>query len=88
MALNPKQLKGRIESIRREGRGIFLVNIDSPYLSRRSRPGNFIQVKINSVILRRPFSVHSVRGKTVSILVRLRGRGTRILSCSTFIFFK
>jgi len=47
---------------------------------KKAYPGQFIHIKIIKTILRRPFSIHCVKGKTVFVLFRIRGRGTKILA--------
>lgn len=45
-------------------------------------PGQFVMVKLKGgeVFLRRPFSVYSQRGDLISIMYKLRGKGTKALS--------
>jgi dihydroorotate dehydrogenase electron transfer subunit len=60
---------------------IFLMELRAPELASKSRPGNFIHLKVSEgwdPLWRRPFSVHRVseERKTVSLLYRTIGRGT------------
>ena len=59
---------------------VFLLSFDSAFLAKNSCPGQFLHVKITKTILRRPFSIHHIRGDSVYLLFRIRGRGTKILS--------
>jgi len=45
-------------------------------------PGQFLMVRIDgiNVFLRRPFTIYDVDGRTFSIMYKVRGHGTRILS--------
>ncbi len=76
----PKELTVRVKKINKIKTDIFLLSFDSVYISKNSSPGQFLHIKIIKTILRRPFSIHCVKGKTVFILFRIRGRGTQILS--------
>lgn len=78
---NPsKELTVRVKKLNKIKADIFLLSFDSVYLSQNSCPGQFLHIKIIKTILRRPFSIHYIRGKTVFILFRIRGRGSKILS--------
>lgn len=64
-------------------RDYFLLGVESPRIADRSRPGQFIMVRVNShhhPLLRRPFSVHSKSGKTIEIFFQVAGLGTDLLS--------
>jgi len=76
----PKELFVKVKELNKIKPDIFLLSFDSVYLSKNSWPGQFLHIKIIKTILRRPFSVHCIKGKTVFILFRIRGRGTKILS--------
>ena len=76
----PKELIVRVKKLNKIKTDIFLLSFDSAYLSKNSCPGQFLHIKIIKTILRRPFSIHCLKGKTVFILFRIRGRGTKMLS--------
>ena len=76
----PKELTVKVKKLNKIKADIFLLSFDSAYISKHSYPGQFLHVKIIKTILRRPFSIHYIKGKTVFILFRIRGRGTKILS--------
>ena len=65
--------------------GHFRMIIDSPRLAKCARPGQFVHVLPAAGIdmLRRPFSFHSLDKMNghISILYRVIGEGTRLLSC-------
>lgn len=61
----------------------FKLAFRSEALSKKVRPGQFLQVLINDgqdPYLRRPFSYYRIAGKRVEILYEVLGRGTAILS--------
>ncbi|MEN6430178.1 MAG: dihydroorotate dehydrogenase electron transfer subunit [Coriobacteriales bacterium] len=63
--------------------GVGLVVFDAPRIARQVRPGQFIHLRIArdaAFILRRPFSVHRVRGELIEIVYQVLGVGTRALS--------
>jgi len=76
----PKELTVRVKKLNKIKPDVFLLSFDSAYISKNSRPGQFLHIKIIKTILRRPFSIHCIKGKTVFILFRIRGRGTKVLS--------
>ena len=68
-----KRVKGRC----------FCGIIDAPMIAKKVGPGQFVNVKISQdsdPLLRRPFSVHKIKGSSIKILYEVVGRATRILS--------
>jgi len=64
---------------------IFRMRIQNSYLSEKSRPGQFINIKITEThnpLWRRPFSIHRINSELgwFEILYRVVGKGTAILS--------
>ena len=59
---------------------VFILRFASKELAKKCRPGNFLHIKIPPALLRRPFSIHAVRGNDILILFRVRGKGTLLLS--------
>ena len=76
----PKELTVKVKKVNKIKPDVFLLSFDSAFLALNSCPGQFLHVKIAKTILRRPLSVHYVRGNSVYLLFRIRGRGTKILS--------
>lgn len=78
-----RKLKVKINCVRKINQKIFLLGFKSPYLAENSSPGQFLQVKIpsKSVLIRRPFSIHDVVDENIYLLCKVRGRGTKALSC-------
>lgn len=75
-----RQSKVKIRQIGTVKKDVFLISFSSRYLANTSQPGNFLHLKVEGVILRRPFSVHRVEDDTLSVLFKVRGRGTRALA--------
>lgn len=66
---------------------IFLLSIFSPRVAEMAQPGQFLMVRISNLddpLLRRPFSIHQVFADgTVQFLIKIVGRGSKILSLLT-----
>lgn len=63
--------------------GIFNLTLELPGIADRVRPGQFVHLLIRNtpgVLLRRPFSIASVNGSELRLLIRIVGTGTRELS--------
>lgn len=76
-----KLLKVEIDSTEKVAENIFLLSFKSPYLKKVSKPGQFLEVRINSSFsLRRPFSIHKVEGDKIYLIFKIRGKGTQTLS--------
>jgi dihydroorotate dehydrogenase electron transfer subunit len=66
---------------------IYKLSFFSSFISKRSKPGNFVHIKVctsDHPLLRRAFSIHSIdkNKKHFDILFRVVGRGTEILSAA------
>jgi dihydroorotate dehydrogenase electron transfer subunit len=64
---------------------MFKLTLDSPFVSRTAKPGNFVHIKVSSdhhPLLRRAFSVHNVdkQKRSFDVLFKVVGKGTKILS--------
>ena len=62
--------------------GYKLLVMDAPKIAPAVRPGQFVHVRVPNLgeaLLRRPFSVFKTDGKSISILYKDVGRGTRTL---------
>ncbi len=61
---------------------VSILSLDCPAIATNAKPGNFLNIKVNSAtqpLLRRPFSIHNVRGVIVDIMVKSIGIGTALL---------
>jgi len=57
--------------------------LSAPEIARQAKPGQFVHVRVGegyNPLLRRPFSVHRVKGQKIEILYKVVGKGTDILS--------
>jgi len=76
-----KLIKGAVKKVEKIKEDVYLLSFSSPYLAKKSAPGQFLHIKIDpATLLRRPFSVHKIRGNDIFILFRIRGKGTNLLS--------
>jgi dihydroorotate dehydrogenase electron transfer subunit len=73
----------KIVSREQRAEGLFALALESRELAHATRPGQFLNIRIDnsfSPLLRRPFSVSRVNGDLVEVLFNVVGRGTEILS--------
>ena len=76
-----KLVKARVKDIQKIKKDIYLVSFNSPYLAKQALPGQFLHLKIDqSLLLRRPFSIHKIKNNTIYIIFRVRGKGTELFS--------
>ncbi len=78
-----RQLIAKITENSRVGPGFYKICIKSAYLSRNSRPGQFIEVLCSDgseVFLRRPLGVHKITRVGIEMLYEVAGKGTELLS--------
>ncbi|MCP4051013.1 MAG: dihydroorotate dehydrogenase electron transfer subunit [bacterium] len=63
--------------------GYFKMTLNADSIAASCRPGQFINLKVNDgmePLLRKPFGIYDVNGSHISILYRVKGRGTALLS--------
>jgi dihydroorotate dehydrogenase electron transfer subunit len=74
----------KLEFNKRVATDTFFMGFKCPEIAARSRPGQFIMLRVSQgmePLLRRPFSICGIQGKDlICILYRVVGRGTAILS--------
>ncbi len=61
----------------------FHLVIQAPKITKESLPGQFLNIKVNDAdepLLRRPLSIHRVRGANIELLYEVVGRATQVLS--------
>jgi len=80
MGKRRKHFKARIKEVKKVKSDIFLLSFSSAYLAEGARPGNFLHIKDEATILRRPLSIHKIRNNLIYILFKVRGRGTEALA--------
>jgi dihydroorotate dehydrogenase electron transfer subunit len=62
-------------------KGVYLFKLEVPEIAKAAKPGQFVMVRCaRETILPRPFSVHSVDGSQISLLINVVGKGTAWLS--------
>jgi dihydroorotate dehydrogenase electron transfer subunit len=78
-----KTLKAKIISNNRIAPDHFVMELESAYLAKNSRPGQFVLVKVQENVtdplLRIPLGVHKVRKKSIHLLYKVVGAGTELL---------
>jgi dihydroorotate dehydrogenase electron transfer subunit len=66
------------------GGDMFLLNLDSDWLGANSVPGQFVNIKVQENVmdplLRIPIGISSIRKKGISVLYKVVGEGTKVLS--------
>jgi len=60
--------------------GIHLMWLEAPDIAAIAQPGQFITVRCEGLMLRRPFSVHQADSSRIALLFKIVGRGTLWLS--------
>jgi len=61
----------------------FQATILAPQIARAASPGQFVNIKVAEgpePLLRRPLSIHSVKGPSLELFYEVLGQGTKILS--------
>jgi len=77
------QTKAKLIYNKKVNRNYFHCALEAASIAKNALPGQFINVKLTETfdpLLRRPFSIHRVRGKTIEILYQVVGKGSAILS--------
>lgn len=75
------QLKSPILSAVEAIKGVYLFRLEASEIAKVAKPGQFVMVRCDKeTILPRPFSVHSVEGNEISLLISVVGKGTGWLS--------
>ncbi|MEI8031856.1 MAG: dihydroorotate dehydrogenase electron transfer subunit [Chlorobiaceae bacterium] len=75
-------LRATIVRNRHVSNDVSVITLECPAIAREAKPGNFVNVKVSEAtqpLLRRPFSIHEVRGSEIAIMVKSIGSGTEIL---------
>lgn len=78
-----KKINGRIISNVKVADRFYRMRIDSGYLARASKPGQFVEIRCSpgtEPFLRRPFSVHRIGRGHIELLYEIVGPATEILS--------
>lgn len=78
-----KQLDVRILQNEKVAGDFYRIRLESAYLAKHARPGQFIEVRCSdgsSPLLRKPFSVHRILKDGIELLYEVVGEGTGLLS--------
>ncbi len=77
------QVKSRLLSRKKIAKDIFRLSLHAPEICKEARPGQFVSIKLTEMkdpLLRRPFSIHRIKGEVLEILIKVVGRGTELLA--------
>ena len=77
------QVKAKLLYNKRVKESYFHCALNIPKIAENALPGQFVNMKLNDScdpLLRRPFSIHRVKGREVEILYQVVGKGTEILA--------
>lgn len=77
------QLKAKLLSNKRVKDNYLHCILDAPAIANNARPGEFVNIRITDTLdplLRRPLSIHAVKGRTIEVLYEVVGRSTQVLS--------
>lgn len=70
--------KGIVTLNEKVGENIFKFSFESPKLN--IKPGQYISILCDNLILRRPFSVSGFENNIITCFIKLKGEGTRFIS--------
>ena len=63
---------------------IYLLTLQSPHIAKAAQPGQFVNFSMmtgaSANLLKRPFSIHNVSGKSLQLLYRIKGEGTQAMT--------
>ena len=81
-----RQLKVKIAENKKISEDFYKIRVGSAYLAKRSKPGQFVEVKCSDgfePLLPRPLGVHRISNNGIEILYEVVGKGTKLLSTRT-----
>jgi dihydroorotate dehydrogenase electron transfer subunit len=77
------QIKTRILHNKAIQKHYFRLIMKAPQIVNSAKPGQFVNIRLTDTfeaLLRRPFSIHKVKGENIELLYEVVGQGTEILS--------
>lgn len=77
------QIKAKIIFNKRLKRNYWHLEFESSIIANNAQPGQFVNIKVSDgfePLLRRPISIHGVKGSTVKLIYEVLGKGTQALS--------
>ncbi len=63
-----------------------LIKVESDQIWQRARPGQFVEIRVNSrldPLLRRPFSIAFIDNSSIWLLIQIKGKGSKIIANSS-----
>jgi len=78
-----KQIKAKILKNKKIAQGFYRMRIESPYLARRMKPGQFAEVRCaqgTDPLLPRPLGCHRILKNSIELLYEVVGKGTAMLA--------
>ena len=82
---SPVDIRATVVKTYRISSDVSIITLECPAIAAMANPGNFVNIKVNNTtqpLLRRPFSIHDVRGTHIDIMVKSIGTGTTLF-CDT-----
>lgn len=79
----PACSSGIVRSNKKVGPDLWEMEFTAPALAREAQPGQFVHIRVGEnqdPLLRRPLSLYDVDGDLITLLYKIVGRGTNILS--------
>ena len=77
------QVRTRILYNKEVKENYFHLAVHAPKITKEALPGQFLNIKVNDAfepLLRRPLSIHRIKGANIELLYEVVGKATRILS--------
>jgi dihydroorotate dehydrogenase electron transfer subunit len=77
------QIKAKIISNQRYSGNYWHLEFESGLIAQQAVAGQFINIRVNDVLvplLRRPLSIHGIKGNKVKVIYEVLGKGTQALS--------
>lgn len=81
--IKKKTIKCGILSNAKVAKDHYVMQLEAPYLAKKSLPGQFVSLKVRNEgtdpLIRIPLGVHSIEKKGISVLYKVVGEGTDLL---------
>jgi dihydroorotate dehydrogenase electron transfer subunit len=81
--MKTSQIKAKILLNKKLTGNFWHLEFESKIIAKNAFPGQFVNIKVNAgtePLLRRPISIHNVKGRAIKLLYEVLGPGTQILS--------
>mgnify|MGYP001216103928 CR=1 FL=1 len=81
--INMFQIKAKILYNKRVKSRFYKCSFSAAGIARNASPGQFVNIRVNNTdapLLRRPLSIHAVKGSSLEVLYEVVGPGTKILA--------